>query len=264
MRGRHPENSVHDAVGAYALGILDDDEATQFEIHLATCDYCGNQLEELSGLGPMLATLADFPGTGGTPEIGRQLAERPSERLADRLVGEVVRHRAVKRRRGLYLVAAAAALIIGGPTVAVVATESGDSGKKAPIAGGTATPRSGANPAEEAFRAMDDKVESTDSVTKVTATVGMKDMAWGTSTVIELKNVKGPLKCSLVAVSKSGEEETVTSWSVPNWGYGIEDSPNKTARSPLYVQGGAAMDRSEIDHFEVRTFDGDRLVDVDA
>lgn len=116
-----------------------------------------------------------------------------------------------------WLVAAAAALIIGGPVAAVMATGGGTS------------------------------VEPT---------------AWGTHTVLELKNVKGPRKCRLVAVSKTGEEEVVTSWSVPKWGYGIADSTHPTARYPLYVHGGAAMDRADIDHFEARTFDGARLVSV--
>ena len=52
---------------------------------------------------------------------------------------------------------------------------------------------------------MTDKVQATDPTTKVSATVGMEKKAWGTHTVLELKNVKGPLKCSLIAVGKNGE-----------------------------------------------------------
>lgn len=252
------QGDVHETVGAYALGILDDAEATAFEAHLAGCEYCAHQLEEFSGMEPMLAALADFPGTRGVPAIGEQLAARPSPRLADRLVDEVSVKRAQKRRRGMYLVAAAAALIVGGP-LAVLAVD--DGGGTTDVAG-EPHPTS---PAEDAFfNHMDDKIKATDPTTKVSATVGTEKKAWGTHAVLELKNVKGPLKCSLVAVGKDGEKETVTTWSVPKWGYGIEDSPNKWARSPLYVHGGAAMDRNDIDHFEVTTFDGDRLVEVDA
>lgn len=255
-------HDVHEAVGAYALGVLDDAEATAFEAHLAGCAFCAHQLEEFSGMEPMLAALADFPGARGVhavPEVGEQLAARPSPRLADRLVDEVSVKRAQKRRRGMYMVAAAAALIVGGP-LAVMAVSDDDGGTK--DVAGEPHPTS---PAEDAFfHHMDDKINATDPKTKVSATVGTEKKAWGTHTVLELKNVKGPLKCSLVAVGKDGEKETVTTWSVPKWGYGIEDSPNKWARSPLYVHGGAAMDRNDIDHFEVNTFDGDRLVEVDA
>jgi hypothetical protein len=36
------------------------------------------------------------------------------------------------------------------------------------------------------------------------------------------------------------------------------------AREPLYVDGGAALTPNQIDHFEVMTFDGKRLVEADA
>lgn len=121
------------------------------------------------------------------------------------------------------------------------------------------------SPAEDAFfEHMAEKVEATDPTTKVSATVGMEPKGWGTHAVLELKNVKGPLKCSLIAVSKTGEEEIVTSWAVPKWGYGIPDSTHDVAKNPLYVHGGSAMERNDIDHFEVRTFDGKRLVEVEA
>lgn len=110
-----PGPSEHETVGAYALGILDDAEATAFEAHLATCEWCAQQLDELAGMEPMLAALADLPGTG-SPAIGESLSARPSPRLAERLVDEVAERRATKRRKGFYLVAAAAALIIGGPS----------------------------------------------------------------------------------------------------------------------------------------------------
>ncbi|MFD5033776.1 anti-sigma factor family protein [Streptomyces sp. NPDC058405] len=267
--GLGDESTVHDAVGAYVLGILDDAEATAFEEHLAGCPLCAVRLEEFSGMEPMLAMLADnpapFAGPGPSATPFAQLptpavSVQPSPRLLDRLVDEVAVKRAQRKRRGMYLVAAAAALIIGGPAVAYVAS-SGDGGTANEA---TAEPHP-TSPAEDAFfNHMAEKVRATDATTKVSATIGMEPKGWGTHTVLELKNVKGPLKCSLVAVSKTGEEEVVTSWSVPAWGYGIADSPHKVSKSPLYVHGGTAMESNEIDHFEVRTFDGKRLVEVGA
>ncbi|CAL9460682.1 anti-sigma factor family protein [Streptomyces sp. enrichment culture] len=253
MQGSQGPNE-HETVGAYALGILDDAEATAFEAHLATCEWCAQQLDELAGMEPMLAALADLPGTG-TPAIGESLSARPSPRLVERLVDEVAERRARKRRRGFYLVAAAAALIIGGPVVAV-ATSAGDTGTKVEA--------HASSPAKEAFDVIPDKLRATDPATRVSATVAVEKKAWGTHAVLELKNVKGPQRCSLIAVGKNGERETVTSWSVPNWGYGIPDSAAEQARQPLYVHGGAAFAPDEIDHFEVMTFDGKRLVEVDA
>ncbi|MFD9908254.1 anti-sigma factor family protein [Streptomyces sp. NPDC059063] len=271
--GHGPQGTgdVHETVGAYALGILDDAEATAFEAHLAGCELCARQLEEFSGMEPMLAALADLPGVReapggagpvrprGTPGIGEQLSARPGPRLAEALVDEVAAKRARKRRRGMYLVAAAAALIIGGPLAVLAVSDDGGGSKDV---AGEPHPTS---PAEDAFfNHMEEKTAATDPKTKVTATVGTEKKAWGTHTVLELKNVKGPLKCSLVAVGKNGERETVTTWSVPKWGYGIKDSPDKWARTPLYVHGGAAFARGDIDRFEVTTFDGERLVEVDV
>ncbi|MGC5006260.1 anti-sigma factor family protein [Streptomyces sp. DT203] len=257
--GGATEGPEHDAAGAYVLGILDATEASAFEEHLAGCALCAAHLDEFAGMEPMLAMLAEAPAAVPGARPVPHVPEPPAPRVLDRLVDEVATRRARRRRRGMYLVAAAAALIIGGPVVAVVATGGGDSG---PSQAADPHPTS---PAEDAFfHHMTEKVGATDPVTKVVATVGMEKKAWGTHAVLELKNVTGPEKCSLIAVSKTGEEEVVTSWSVPKWGYGIEDSPHPTAKYPLYVHGGAAMDRADIDHFEVRTFDGKRLVDIDA
>ncbi|WP_320782297.1 zf-HC2 domain-containing protein [Streptomyces sp. CRN 30] len=258
MQGSSVPNE-HETVGAYALGILDDAEATAFEAHLATCEWCAQQLDELAGMEPMMAALADLPGAG-TPAIGESLSARPAPRLAEKLVDEVAERRARKKRRNLYLVSTAAALIVAGPFAAVATTSGGDD----PGGGGRKTEAGQVSPAESAFAEMTDRVTATDPGTEVSATVALEKKAWGTETVLELKNVKGPEKCALIAVGKNGERQTASSWSVPEWGYGIPDATEEKAQKPLYVQGGAALEPNEIDHFEVMTFDGQRLVEVDA
>ncbi|MFE2931435.1 anti-sigma factor family protein [Streptomyces sp. NPDC059278] len=259
----------HDAAGAYLLGVLDDAEASAFEAHLAGCDPCAARLDELAGLEPVLARVSE---SRGAPAV-RYVPGQPGPHVLERLVDEVTAGRVRRRRRSMFLVAAAVALIIGGPVVAVLA--GGDDGPTTRAAGPYPTgssdpaaptdPTTPADPTESAaFRRMPEKVRATDPRTRVSATVGMAERPWGTSTVLELRNVTGPQKCRLIAVSRTGEEEVVTSWSVPEWGYGIQDSPYPGAEYPLYVSGGAAMGRGDIDHFEVRTFDGRPLVEVDA
>ncbi|MFF4246693.1 anti-sigma factor family protein [Streptomyces sp. NPDC001822] len=254
------EGAGHDAAGAYVLGILDDAETSAFEAHLAGCALCAAHLDEFAGMEPMLAMLAEAPSADPGARPVPHVPVPPAPRLLDGLVDEVARKRSQRRRRAGYLIAAAAVLVIGGPVIAVTATAGEDSGKRVEAAGPHPT-----SPAEDAFfNHMPEKKSATDPVTKVDATVGMEPKAWGTHTVLELKNVKGPQKCSLIAVSRNGDEEVVTSWSVPKWGYGIEGSSHESAAHPLYVHGGAAMAREDIDHFEVRTFDGDRLVEIGA
>ncbi|MFG2426219.1 anti-sigma factor family protein [Streptomyces sp. NPDC048590] len=252
--GFPPGEPGHDGAAGYALGILDDAEARAFEAHLDGCARCAAHLDEFAGMEPLLAALA------GTPEAVPRAPVTPAPRMLDGLVDEVARKRSRRRRRARYLVAAAAVLVIGGPVAAVTATGGDESGRRTEAADPHPT-----SPAEDAFfHHMEEKRQATDPVTRVDATVGLEAKTWGTHTVLELKNVSGPRKCSLVAVSKAGDEEVVTSWSVPKWGYGIQGSAHESGQHPLYVHGGTAMARGEIDHFEVRTFDGERLVEIDA
>ncbi|MGY5006097.1 anti-sigma factor family protein [Streptomyces griseus] len=259
--GVEPEGSEHDAAAAYVLGILDDAQASAFEAHLAGCARCAAHLDEFASMEPMLAMLSEAPSAVPGARPVPHVPEKPAPRVLGGLMDEVARKRHRRTRRSRYLVAAAAALIIGGP-VAAFAVTAGDDRGGGSVAVGEPHPTS---PAEDAFfEHMTEKVSATDPTTQVGATVGMEEKAWGTHTVLELKNVKGPQKCNLIAVSKTGEEEVVTSWSVPQWGYGIEGATNPTAKAPLYVHGGAAMDRKDIARFEVRTFDGERLVEIGA
>ncbi|WP_411079359.1 zf-HC2 domain-containing protein [Streptomyces sp. cmx-18-6] len=258
--GGEPEGSEHDAAAAYVLGVLDDAQASAFEAHLAGCARCAAHLDEFAGMEPMLAMLAEAPADAPAARPVPHVPERPAPRVLGGLMDEVAHRRHRRSRRSRYLIAAAAALIVGGP-VAAVAVTAGDGGGRS-VAVGDPHPTS---PAEDAFfQHMTEKVTATDPTTRVGATVGMEEKAWGTHTVLELKNVKGPQKCTLIAVSKTGDEEVVTSWSVPKWGYGVEDSTHASAKNPLYVHGGAAMAREDIDRFEVRTFDGERLVEIGA
>jgi hypothetical protein len=257
MQG-HPGPSEHETVGAYALGILDDAEATAFEAHLATCEWCAQQLDELAGMEPMLAALADLPGSG-SPAIGESLSAKPSPRLVNKLVDEVAERRAQKRRRSFYMVAAAVALIVGGPFVAV-ATNGSDGGGDSE---GNRTVQA-ANPAKDLFESIEKKVTGTDAATGASATVALQEKLWGTETGLELKGVKGPLKCSMIFVSKDGERETAASWSVGKWGYGIPDGKTEQSRNPLYVTGGVSMAPEDVDHVEIMTFDGEKIVEVDV
>ncbi|MEU6083565.1 zf-HC2 domain-containing protein [Streptomyces sp. NPDC047108] len=232
----------HLATGAYALGIMDPADAWHFEAHLDECATCVAQLREFAGIEKLLAGLA----TAWPP--GETWPPQPSDGLWDRVAGQVATARRASRKRRLYLVAAAAALVFGGSVVTGLA------------ASGPAPPPP-ADPDEQVL-AVNEKIRHTDASSGVSAMISMTERAWGTDVGIEIRNVRGPLRCSLVAVGKHGEEETVSTWSVPERGYGVPGTV--TEKKALRSEGGAAMDRRDIDRFEVRTLDGKRLVAVDA
>ncbi|MFC4035232.1 anti-sigma factor family protein [Streptomyces polygonati] len=222
----------HVDVGAYLLGALEDDEMTRFEEHLTDCEECGVQLDELMGVVPVLEELR---GDG----IG--FVEPPGDALLDRLLRQVAGERRTRGRRRLVAVAVAAVLVVGGPTVAVLATDSGGHTTR-PIAQATfsADQHSASNPA-----------------TGASAVVGLTDKGWGSVVDLKLTGVSGPLTCSLVAVGKDGSHQTVATWSVPDAGYGTD-----AHRKPLIVHGASGLHESAINHFDVRTSAGNLLVSV--
>lgn len=239
----------HTDVGAYALGVLDAADADRFEAHLVGCDRCAAELEQLMRLTPVMA---EFKQSAPTPQT---ITAVPGPAMLDGLLDVVTTTRRGRARRRLFLVAAAVVLIVGGP----VATFA--------LKGETAQPSPPAPPLANAVRAQyaaGEKVSSVDPDTKVSAGVSMAARPWGTQVVLELANVKGPLACDLVAVGKDGKRQTVTTWAVPKGGYGIPGSTAKWNREPLYAAGGAALNRGDIDHFEINTLDGKRLAKVNV
>jgi hypothetical protein len=148
----------------------------------------------------------------------------PGPRLLERLLGEVSDKHRSGRRRWLYAVAAAVVFAVGGPTVAVV------------------TGHGSSSPTATAMTA-------TDPDTGVWAQVTMQDRVWGSEIDVTVRDRSGPHPCRLVAVGTDGSEQTVTSWMVP-----ADDGGATT------VKGGAALKSRQIDHFDVRTKDGQHLV----
>ncbi|KIZ18701.1 anti-sigma factor family protein [Streptomyces natalensis] len=239
----------HTDVGAYALGVLDAADADRFERHLAGCDRCAAELEELMGLSPLLA---EFRQTAPTPET---VTARPGPGVLNGLLDEVAATRRGRARSRLYLVAAAAVLIVGGPLATAALTGGGQQGAPAPA------------PLASAVRAQyaaGEQATAVDPVTKVSAGVSLAAKPWGTQVVLRLAGVKGPLTCDLVAVGKDGRRQTVTTWAVPEGGYGIKGATGKWNSEPLFATGGAAFDRGDIDHFEIRTLDGRKLAGVNV
>ncbi|MGW7587120.1 zf-HC2 domain-containing protein [Kitasatospora sp. NPDC054769] len=220
----------HVDVGAYVLGLLEPAEHTAFEQHLADCPQCAEKVAELGSVEPMLAEYSATVRAAGTDPAGS--APQPGPQLLDRLVAEVGTTRRRGRIRRLVLALAATAMVAAGPavTAAVLTAEH--------------TP---------AVVAVAEQFSATDPSTGAHATVGLDGTTWGTRVSLQLSGVQGPLTCRLVAVPRTGEQQTVTSWSVPASGYGGGDGTVRTT-------GGAALQPGDIDHFEVRVQDSGALL----
>lgn len=237
--------SEHLDVAAYALGVLDDRDSAQFEEHLAGCWSCAGELESLL---PVVDLLSDVdPDDLVTTE--RATAD---PHLLDRMLAVVAEDRRRARSRRLYSLAAGVVLLamLTGLAVFVGANWVGDSGYTAqpsPQATGvrpSGTPDGGFGgpdlPAGERLSALD-------GTTGVKAEMMLESRPFGTQVSFALSRLSGPRTCRLVVVSKDGATEVLSSWTVPDSGYGTDARP-----APLLLQAATAVPRPDIREIQVQ------------
>lgn len=281
----------HVDVAAYVLGALDDSDNAGFERHLATCPRCQAELDELSGLPslldqvrgsglladllgddlsggahgniaprpglstppPMLGNTGPFPAGPPAPSRPRHSPRPPMSGMPDLsdfrpapqlpappraedkvLQGVMVNIADARRRRrrtGLLAAAAAAVLIVGGPLLTL--------GLSGAFGGGPA----------ETIQA---------SSGPVTAKVGLTGDDHGTDVSFDLTGVKGPLDCTLYAVSKDGKtRRAVSSWTVNATGYGVPENPEA-----LHIDGNVAIARADLGKLEFAREGGPDILDI--
>ncbi|SCG77102.1 anti-sigma factor family protein [Micromonospora humi] len=215
----------HMDVAAYALGVLDAQDAERFEEHLATCWACAAELETMV---PVVGMLAGIDG-----EAMAALEQTHTDpALLDRTLVAVRRDR--RRTRVRQLLATAAAVVVFGGLSGVAAGFLGDDAPPTPQAAPTpsvptAAPSSGPADPNQPGLGGDKEIEgdqhnATDAGTGVKTTMWLAKKEYGTQISVQLSRLPGPRTCRLLVVRKNSTTEVVGTWSVPGSGYGTNQN----------------------------------------
>jgi predicted anti-sigma-YlaC factor YlaD len=220
----------HTDVGAYSLGLLEQQDREAFEEHLAVCPSCAAELAELTPVAELLRGIEPVEAAGEPP--------------AETAVTDLIRRRAARqRRRDRWQVTLAAAagivLLAGGIGVGIAA----------------AAHRGTSPPPAQAVTGQ--RHHATDTATGVAGTVGLVAKAWGTQITLDLSRISGPLTCDLVAVSRTGKTQVALSWMVPAAGEGVPGHP-----AHLIIEGGTAIPLKDLTRLDINVVQGSTLLSI--
>lgn len=222
-----PISDEHIDLGAYTLGLLNDQDKARFEAHLATCAACTAEMRTLTPVAELLRGLEPVAEPGDAASL------QPADLLRKRV--ELGRRR---WRWQLAAGAAACAAALGGGIAAGIASAAGPTPPTSPVLAGQLHTAS-------------------DPGTGATATVGLVAKAWGTQVTLDLAGVRGPAECQLIAVSRDGQQKVVIGWLVPAPGDGVPGHP-----AHLVIEGGTAIPLGDLARFEVVVVNGQTLLTI--
>jgi putative zinc finger protein len=237
-----PARVEHTDVAAYAMGLLEEADRGAFVAHLEDCPRCARELAELAGMRELVAQVRPSDADLGN-DLGSNSDDNSDDNSGNDLadVAELPPGPHLRSRRRFAdrfaIVAAAAALLFAGMFVgsAVSGSDDGATGDHVHA------------PAADLLL-YGQRFAAADPATGATGVVGMEQRGFGTHVALELRGVHGPLRCSLVVVSRSGVRETAASWGVPVQGYGVPEAPN-----PLVIHGATSIPPDDIASFEIAT-----------
>ena len=246
----------HFDVAAYALGVLDERDASRFEDHLIDCPACALELESFIQVADILADV-DADAVVAAEE------SRKDGLVLKQMIGEVKKERRRANSRRLYSLAAAVVVFA---MLSVGALFAG--GQWLAPDGGSTTGKTGTGTEQRSSKQLDplplgngpgiggtelpgeERLDGTDSRSGVSAAVGFESKDWGTQISFAVSNIKGPLTCRLVAVKTDGTSTEISSWNVGEKGWGTAAQPE-----PLMLQAATALRRDEIAHVQVQAVD---------
>ncbi|MFB6959182.1 zf-HC2 domain-containing protein [Streptomyces sp. NPDC056309] len=263
------------ALGGYVLGTLSPAESEEVRAHLAVCDECRHEHAELAGLPALLATVTEAEAGAAAADVEAEAAGRGmpavSGDLADRLVRRAAEtasdapparsdvpaapqaaeaglldrmlHQAAARRRRTWRLQWAGAAA----SLALIAASIGGTWL---AAGGSVV--SGAKPPGPTAQAPSRTFSGHDSVTGVTASVKVSPSAWGSVLQVSAGGAPAGVICRLQAIGPGGARADAATWRAGQY------PPGTT------IPGAVPLSPGAIQHFEIVTGDGQKLVTMRA
>ncbi|HLL69285.1 MAG TPA: zf-HC2 domain-containing protein [Micromonosporaceae bacterium] len=232
-------DAAHEDVAAYALNLMEPEEAWRFEMHMLTCAQCTTALAELNPVADELARV-DAGELIAADQIMR------SGRILDGMLKTAAKERG--RTRALRLVSVAAGVVVLG-IISVLALAIGLPGltpgnSPGPDAGaqrGSAPAQTQRDPLQPAPGVCDGAASSSDysardTTSKVSAKVTASCATWGTPVIVELTNIIGPKTCEVVIRTKAGKEISVGTVVLPPGGFGTSEQPKSAVYQMLTAE----------------------------
>ncbi|WP_433250906.1 zf-HC2 domain-containing protein [Streptosporangium sp. CA-135522] len=229
-------DEVRISLGAYALGALEPEECVFVEAHLAECDACRAEFEELSGVAAFL---------GRVSEADVAQVSSPPQAVLDRLLSARVKRR--RMTRALLSLAASVLLIgLGGtlwsttqstPPAQEATTAAAPQSSAADDSGGAflkekAVPSAGPDSEARLLResAGERTAEGGDAPVHATVTAIPGEKA--TTVKVMLTGVAKGTRCRLEVVGVDGSRETAGNWIVDRAAYDKSGAFNGTTTLP--------------------------------
>ncbi|MEV6631178.1 zf-HC2 domain-containing protein [Actinoplanes sp. NPDC051470] len=238
----------HFDVAAYALGVLDEHDASRFEDHLIDCPACAVELESFLQVADILADV-DADSLVATEE------SRKDGLVLKKMIRTVSGERRKANSRRLFSLAAAVvifAMLSVGALFAGARWLAPDKGQNPAVtAGGPSKldplPLSQGGGGIGGTPLAGDLIGSTDARSGVRLDAGLETKDLGTQVQFAVSNIKGPKICQLVAIKTDGSPEVLSSWKVGEKGWGTAER-----QEPLLMTAVTALPKESIAHLQVQ------------
>jgi anti-sigma factor RsiW len=232
-----PEPHQTEALGAYALGALDERETAEVREHLARCAECRTELEAVNVMAETLGEIPPEAFLDGPPDGGDLLLQRTLRAVR-------AERSSSKRGRGVIGAAAAAVAVVVAIGGGVLIGEHGS----ASVASGGPPPTTAPPTSQPTFVPGTTTISGTSAGARLTATI-IPAPGW-IRVNASVTGIPAGEQCQLIVVSRSGQHVVAGGWLVST----------KVAAKGVNLDGSALIAPDQIASIQVQNLTGHTFV----